>query len=198
MLHQPVWLAQLAGAVVASEHRTEARAADADNFAEVDLGLTPVVLTKQGLLLSPAEQQYLGRFKKLKAILSGELSISLYLEFMYSANKADLQILKNIKSSIEVKLVTSPTQPQEDCHCAVLYNVRSLTAWSCALQARNSVCHSATIFANAIMHSGTTVDAFLRENLDWLSRATNWAKFSATAGLGVIHRGHLAQASTSS
>ncbi len=61
-------------------------------------------------------------------------------------------------------------------------------------QARNSVCHSAAIFANAIMHSGTTVDAFLRENLEWLSRATNWAKFSATAGLGVIHRGHLSQA----
>jgi hypothetical protein len=26
------------------------------------------------------------------------------------------------------------------------------------------------------------------------SRATNWAKFAATAGLGVIHRGHLSQA----
>ncbi|KAL8474286.1 hypothetical protein ACS0TY_030931 [Phlomoides rotata] len=58
---------------------------------------------------------------------------------------------------------------------------------------RNSVCHSATIYVNAIMHAGTTVDTFLRENLDWLSRATNWAKFSATAGLGVIHRGHLQQ-----
>ncbi|KAE8712246.1 26S proteasome non-ATPase regulatory subunit 1-like protein B [Hibiscus syriacus] len=51
----------------------------------------------------------------------------------------------------------------------------------------------ATIYANAIMHAGTTVDTFLRDNLDWLSRATNWAKFSATAGLGVIHRGHLQQ-----
>ncbi|MCL7031378.1 hypothetical protein MKW94_000886, partial [Papaver nudicaule] len=58
---------------------------------------------------------------------------------------------------------------------------------------KNSVCHSATIYANAIMHAGTTVDTFLRENLDWLSRATNWAKFSATAGLGVIHKGHLQQ-----
>nr|KAJ0223780.1 hypothetical protein LSAT_V11C200065920 [Lactuca sativa] len=44
-----------------------------------------------------------------------------------------------------------------------------------------------------VMHAGTTVDTFLRENLDWLSRATNWAKFSATAGLGVIHGGHLQQ-----
>ena len=61
------------------------------------------------------------------------------------------------------------------------------------LQNRNSVCHSAIIFANALMHKGTTVDAFLRQNLEWLSRATNWAKFSATAGLGIIHSGHLAQ-----
>lgn len=53
---------------------------------------------------------------------------------------------------------------------------------------RVSVCHSATIAANALMHAGTTVDTFLRENLDWLARATNWAKFSATASLGVIHR----------
>lgn len=29
-----------------------------------------------------------------------------------------------------------------------------------------------------------------RDNLDWLSRATNWAKLTATASLGVIHRGH--------
>ncbi|KAG1657731.1 hypothetical protein FOA52_011993 [Chlamydomonas sp. UWO 241] len=62
-----------------------------------------------------------------------------------------------------------------------------------AVEGRNSVSHSATILANAYMHSGTTVDTFLRENLEWLSRATNWSKFSATAGLGVIHRGHLQQ-----
>eukprot|EP00795_Rhopilema_esculentum_P016345 gene16345-7737_t len=55
---------------------------------------------------------------------------------------------------------------------------------------RNSVCHTATVIANAFMHSGTTSDAFLRNNLEWLSRATNWAKFSATASLGVIHKGH--------
>lgn len=54
---------------------------------------------------------------------------------------------------------------------------------------RQSVCHSATVFANAMMHCGTTVDTFLRDNLEWLGRATNWAKFSATAGLGVIHKG---------
>lgn len=62
-----------------------------------------------------------------------------------------------------------------------------------AVDARVSVAHSATILANALMHAGTSIDTFLRENLEWLSRATNWAKFSATAGLGVIHRGQLQQ-----
>merc|ERR1712168_625970 len=55
---------------------------------------------------------------------------------------------------------------------------------------RNSVCHTATVIANSFMHCGTTCDQFLRENLDWLARATNWAKFTATASLGVIHKGH--------
>lgn len=55
---------------------------------------------------------------------------------------------------------------------------------------RNSVCHTATVIANSFMHCGTTSDQFLRDNLEWLSRATNWAKFTATASLGVIHKGH--------
>ena len=66
-----------------------------------------------------------------------------------------------------------------------------LTCARAACEPRNSVCHGAVVFANAVMHAGTTVDSFLRSNLDWLARATNWAKFSATAGLGVVHRGHL-------
>ena len=55
---------------------------------------------------------------------------------------------------------------------------------------RNSVCHSATVIANGIMSCGTTSDQFLRDNLDWLARAVNWAKFTATASIGVIHKGH--------
>ncbi|KAK8914111.1 hypothetical protein KSP39_PZI024134 [Platanthera zijinensis] len=110
--------------------------------------------------LDPSEVAYNLKLEKIKGILSGETSIQLTLQFLYSHNRSDLLILKSIKQSVEM---------------------------------RNSVCHSATICANAIMHAGTTVDTFLRENLEWLSRATNWAKFSATAGLGVIHKGHLKQ-----
>ncbi|CAM8915188.1 unnamed protein product [Rhodiola kirilowii] len=119
-----------------------------------------VVLVATITTIDPAEALYAERLEKIKGILSGETSIKLTLQFLYSHNKSDLLILKTIKQSVEM---------------------------------RNSVCHSATIYSNAIMHAGTTVDTFLRENLDWLSRASNWAKFSATAGLGVIHRGHLQQ-----
>ncbi|PCH33862.1 26S proteasome regulatory complex non-ATPase subcomplex Rpn2/Psmd1 subunit [Wolfiporia cocos MD-104 SS10] len=59
-----------------------------------------------------------------------------------------------------------------------------------ALEARTSMFHVALTLENAYMHSGTTSDVFLRENLEWLGLATHWAKFSATAALGVIHKGH--------
>ncbi|POW20499.1 hypothetical protein PSHT_03395, partial [Puccinia striiformis] len=62
-----------------------------------------------------------------------------------------------------------------------------------ALDARSSLYHNAVSFANAFANAGTTSDKFLRDNLDWLSKASNWSKFSATAGLGVIHRGNLTQ-----
>jgi len=59
---------------------------------------------------------------------------------------------------------------------------------------RNAVCHSGIVVAHSIMCAGTTSDTFLRENLEWLARATNWAKFTATASLGVIHKGHAKEA----
>ncbi|XP_064393012.1 26S proteasome non-ATPase regulatory subunit 1-like isoform X2 [Halichondria panicea] len=55
---------------------------------------------------------------------------------------------------------------------------------------RHSIVHNATVIANGLMHFGTTSDVFLRENLDWLKQASNWAKFTATASLGLIHYGH--------
>ncbi|KAJ3383426.1 proteasome regulatory particle base subunit [Lobulomyces angularis] len=60
-----------------------------------------------------------------------------------------------------------------------------------ALESKNSVYHNAITFANAFMNCGTTSDEFLRQNLEWLSRATHWTKFSATAALGVIHKGQI-------
>ncbi|KAI9807917.1 MAG: hypothetical protein M1825_005223 [Sarcosagium campestre] len=62
-----------------------------------------------------------------------------------------------------------------------------------SLEARNSIFHTAVTFANAFMNSGTTSDVFFHNNLEWLGKAVNWSKFTATAALGVIHRGNLGQ-----
>jgi 26S proteasome regulatory subunit N2 len=65
-----------------------------------------------------------------------------------------------------------------------------------AVEAKNSVTHSAAITTNSFMYAGTAQDHFLRENLEWVAKANNWAKFSAAASLGVIHRGNLDKAMT--
>jgi 26S proteasome regulatory subunit N2 len=70
---------------------------------------------------------------------------------------------------------------------AVLNKIRD------SLEARNSIFHTGVTFANAFMNAGTTNDTFFRENLDWLGKAVNWSKFTATAALGVIHRGNITQ-----
>lgn len=67
----------------------------------------------------------------------------------------------------------------------ILQNIKT------AVEGRNSVLHNATVVAHAYMSGGTTIDTFLRNNLEWFSRATNWAKFTAAAGIGVVHKGHI-------
>lgn len=62
------------------------------------------------------------------------------------------------------------------------------------MDGRSSIFHNAVTFENAFLHAGTTSDSFVRNNLEWLGRATNWTKFTATAALGVIHQGNLTQA----
>ncbi|KAL2870248.1 proteasome regulatory particle base subunit RPN2 [Aspergillus lucknowensis] len=70
---------------------------------------------------------------------------------------------------------------------AILNKVRD------SLEPRNSIFHTAVTLSNAFMHAGTAHDKFFRDNLEWLGKAVNWSKFTATAALGVIHRGNLSQ-----
>ena len=60
-----------------------------------------------------------------------------------------------------------------------------------AIEGRSSVLHNATIISHAFMNSGTTRDSFLRDNLDWLGKAKNWAKFTTVGSIGVVHKGHV-------
>ncbi|EME29798.1 26S proteasome regulatory subunit N2 [Galdieria sulphuraria] len=93
-------------------------------------------------------------FQTIRSILNGTVPSALYLEFLYTKNHSENNVLKKVKQSLD---------------------------------ARSSVNHTGLVLANGFMNAGTKNDAFLRENIEWLSRATNWAKFSATACLGLIH-----------
>ena len=55
---------------------------------------------------------------------------------------------------------------------------------------KNSITHGACVWANGIMNSMTTNDSFLRDNINWVAKATNWSRFSATASIGMIHMGN--------
>ena len=103
-----------------------------------------------------------------------------------SDSKVD-KLLSILQGDVPIKLHLEFLYSNNHTDSTILKNLKG------SVETRNSVCHSAIILTNALMHMGTTVDTFLREHLDWLARATNWAKFSATAGLGVIHRGQLSQ-----
>jgi 26S proteasome regulatory subunit N2 len=55
---------------------------------------------------------------------------------------------------------------------------------------KSSILHGATVWANSMMNAYTTNDTFLKDNLQWVSQATNWNRFNATASLGIIHSGN--------
>jgi len=95
-----------------------------------------------------------GRIFRLRQILAGNVSTTQYLQFLYTHDKSDPNVIKVIKDKLE---------------------------------SRNAITHNATVMAHSFMHAGATVDSFLRNNLEWLGKANNWAKFSATASIGVIH-----------
>lgn len=98
---------------------------------------------------------------------------------------------KNVRSILDgsktIKLNLEFLYRNNHTDLSILNKVRD------SLEARNSIFHTAVTFCNAFMNAGTTHDKFFRDNLEWLGKAVNWSKFTATAALGVIHRGNLTQ-----
>ncbi|KAM0333940.1 hypothetical protein ACHAQA_000957 [Verticillium albo-atrum] len=112
---------------------------------------------------------------------SGDEEISGDLAKVYKNIRAILDGSKTIRLNLEFLYRNNRTD------LSILNKVRD------SLEGRNSIFHTAVTFCNAFMNQGTTNDKFFRDNLDWLGKAVNWSKFTATAALGVIHRGNLTQ-----
>ncbi|KAK6533789.1 proteasome regulatory particle base subunit [Orbilia ellipsospora] len=99
----------------------------------------------------------------------------------YKAIRSILKGTKTIELNLEFLFRNNHTE------MSILNKIRD------CLEARTSLLHNALTFANGFMNAGTLADGFLRANLEWLGKAVNWSKFTATAALGVIHRGNLSQ-----
>ncbi|PNH62491.1 hypothetical protein VD0002_g5588 [Verticillium dahliae] len=112
---------------------------------------------------------------------SAEEPVSDDLAKVYKNIRAILDGSKTIRLNLEFLYRNNRTD------LSILNKVRD------SLEGRNSIFHTAVTFCNAFMNQGTTNDKFFRDNLDWLGKAVNWSKFTATAALGVIHRGNLTQ-----
>ncbi|CAH2350973.1 26S proteasome regulatory subunit Rpn2p [[Candida] railenensis] len=146
-------------------------------------------------------------FKKL--LLQGEVLIAYQGAFdLVSTASQDLldKVIDGFKADQETEGVKGVSKllhilsgvPTCDYDITFLYrnnntDISILNKTKNLLEGRSSIFHSAVTFSNAFMHVGTTDDSFFRKNLEWLGKATNWSKFSATAALGVIHKGNLSQ-----
>ncbi|KAF8078702.1 armadillo-type protein [Lyophyllum atratum] len=107
------------------------------------------------------------------------------------ATKPIFDKLRNILTGQEsVKLYLEFLKRNNHVDLVILKNTKDV------LEPRSSIYHTALTLQNAFMHAGTTSDVFLRENLEWLGLASNWSKFTATASLGVIHKGYFEQGMT--
>lgn len=68
---------------------------------------------------------------------------------------------------------------------------KALNTIKTAIENRTLVLHNAAVVSHGYMNCGTTVDSFLRQNLEWLKKAGCWSKFTAVASIGVVHKGHV-------
>ncbi|CDJ45474.1 26S proteasome subunit RPN2a, related [Eimeria tenella] len=94
-----------------------------------------------------------------------------------------LSVLRSILSglvSLEFRLEVLNRKSQTDMHLLDMYKG--------FVDSRQSLLQQGLLLLQALQQSSTGCDLFLRRNLDWLKKAVSWAKFSATASIGAIHR----------
>lgn len=81
----------------------------------------------------------------LLKVLRGGFVAELALSFLHKQSHADRGILEQSKTKLEERGSRS-----------------------------SSILHNATVVTHAYLYAGTTNDSFLRDNLDWMKKASNW------------------------
>jgi len=84
-------------------------------------------------------------FTNAHRILTGGFTSELSLSFLYKNSNSDKLIMSNLKKALEERAMS-----------------------------RNSVLHNCAVTTHGYLNAGTTDDSFLRDNLDWMKKASNW------------------------
>lgn len=97
-------------------------------------------------------------------------------------------ILSILKGQVKERLTLQFLKKNNHSDMLLINKVKDSTP------AKNSMLHSAVIWMNGMMNAYTTNDSFIKDNMTWVSQATNWNRFQATATLGMIHMCNPSQA----
>lgn len=138
-------------------------------------------------------------FERLQSEDNNGLSYQIAFDLVSSASQGLLtELIKDLteKKFPEQLITILSGVPTCDMQTTFLLNnknidVALLNKTKSSLDGKISLFHTAVSVANGFMHSGTADNSFIKNNLPWLGKAQNWAKFTATASLGVINKGNL-------
>jgi len=86
------------------------------------------------------------RWAQVDRVMIGGFSSELALSFLHKQSRADRLIMETVKKSLEER----------------------------GSGGRSSILHNAAVVTHCYLHAGTTNDAFLRDYLDWMKKASNW------------------------
>jgi 26S proteasome regulatory subunit N2 len=85
------------------------------------------------------------RYEKARRVLTGGLTSELAISFLHKHSDSDPLIMENLKQGLESRG-----------------------------GGRNSTLHNCAVLTHSYLNAGTTNDAFLRDNLEWMKKASNW------------------------
>ena len=84
-------------------------------------------------------------FANARRVLTGRFTSELSLSFLFKNSNANPMIMSNLKRALEERIMS---------HSLVL--------------------HNCTVTTHVYLNTGTMNDNFLRDNLDWMKKASNW------------------------
>ena len=84
------------------------------------------------------------RYEQALKVLTGGFASELSLSFLHKNSDSDPLIMQNLKKSLDER------------------------------GGRSSILHNCSVLTHSYLNAGTTNDAFLRNNLEWMKKASNW------------------------